>query len=67
MNTREAMSIVQGMIEWRIQHRTSMERAYPSEPKSKLEERRWAGRSDRRELRALCVALRTLRSSEVAS
>jgi len=67
MSTREAIEIIEVMVEHGVRHRRSMERAYPSEPKSKLEERRWAGRSDRRELLALCVALRTLRSSEVAS
>jgi len=56
-----AAETIEEKVRFAFLHRRSMERAYPREPAHKLAERRWAGRMERRELRALCVALRVLR------
>lgn len=57
----EAIQVLETKVAWDFQHRRSMEREYPREPLHKLRDRRHAGRMERVELRAICVALRALR------
>lgn len=65
MSSKNARAIetIEVMIEYGLRHRSSMEPAYRNEPKHKVRDRRFGGRIERQELRALCAALRALRAS----
>jgi len=56
----EAIEVLETKVAWDFTNRRSMERD-PREPLHKLRDRRMAGRMERVELRAICVALRALR------
>lgn len=58
---KAAIETLETKIDWDFRNRRSMEPEYAREPKAKLENRRFAGRIERQELRALCVSLRALR------
>lgn len=59
--TEKAIANLEATIRFQFNHRRSMEREYASEPKHKLESRRFAARSEREDLRTLCESLRGLR------